>query len=70
MTRLQSTTLGELRASGVHGLLIFCSNNCCSYSISIDADWWPDATRVSELEDNFTCTICGARGADIRPDFD
>jgi len=26
--------------------------------------------RLSDLEDKFTCTACGKRGADVRPDFD
>jgi hypothetical protein len=25
--------------------------------------------RLSDLEDKFTCTACGKRGADVRPDF-
>jgi hypothetical protein len=66
----QQITLGELRASGVHGLLICCGDYCCSYSISIDTDRWPDGTRLSDLKDKFACTVCGARRADVRPDFD
>jgi len=37
MTRPQTTTLGELRASGVHGLPICCGNYCCAYSIGIES---------------------------------
>ena len=25
--------------------------------------------RLSDIEDRFTCTACGKRGADVRPDF-
>jgi len=25
--------------------------------------------RLSDLEDKFVCTVCGQRGADVRPDF-
>ena len=35
-------TLGEMRASGVRGLLIYCANYQCSYWIRISADPWPD----------------------------
>jgi hypothetical protein len=70
MTHLQQMTLGKLRASGVHRVLICCSDYCCAYSISIDAERWPAGMRLSELEDKLTCAICGARGAGVRPDFD
>ena len=32
-------------------------------------DRWPDDVRLSDLEPKFTCSACGKRGADIRPDF-
>jgi hypothetical protein len=70
MTRPQTTTLGELRASGVHSLLICCGDCCCAYSIGIEGKQWGDDVRLSDLEDKFTCTVCGARRADVRPDFD
>jgi hypothetical protein len=25
--------------------------------------------RLSDLEPRFVCTVCGKRGADVRPDF-
>jgi hypothetical protein len=33
------------------------------------ADQWADDLRLSDIEDHFTCSACGKRGADIRPDF-
>jgi hypothetical protein len=69
MTGQQKITLGEMRASGVRGLLIYCADYKCSHWIRISADPWPDETRLSDLEDKFTCTVCGSR-ADVRPDFD
>jgi hypothetical protein len=27
------------------------------------------ASRLSDLEDRFSCSACGKRGADVRPDF-
>jgi hypothetical protein len=36
----------------------------------ISADDWSDDVRLSDLEEKFTCTACGKRGADVRPDFD
>ena len=37
--------------------------------IAISADQWPDDVRLSDIEDRFVCTVCGKRGADVRPDF-
>jgi hypothetical protein len=31
---------------------------------------WPDNVRLSDLEARFVCTICGHRGADVRPLFE
>jgi hypothetical protein len=67
--RQQKITLGEMRASGVRGLLIYCSDYKCSHSTAISGDRWPDQVRLSDLELRFTCQACGTRGADVRPDF-
>jgi hypothetical protein len=70
MERPQKITLGEMCATGVRGLLIYCSDYKCSRSIAISGDQWPDAVRLSDLESRFTCQACGRRGADVRPDFE
>ena len=70
--REQKITLGEMRESGVHGLLIYCSDYRCSHHIKLapDAvDRWAESVRLSDLEPRFVCKQCGRRGADIRPDF-
>jgi hypothetical protein len=67
--RQQKITLGEMRLSDVHGLLVYCSDYRCSHSIAISADRWPDDVRLSDLEPRFTCRACGHRGADVRPLF-
>ena len=67
--RPQKISLGEMRASGIRGLLVYCADYKCSHWIAISADQWADETRLSDLEDKFTCTVCGNR-ADVRPDFD
>jgi hypothetical protein len=58
-----------MRASGVRGLLIYCSDYTCSHSVSLNADRWPDHIRLSDIESRFTCQACGQKGADVRPDF-
>jgi hypothetical protein len=57
--RPQKITFGEMRSSGVRGLLIYCANFHCSHSIAISADQWPDQVRLSDLEPRFVCQACG-----------
>jgi hypothetical protein len=65
----QKTTLGEMRSSGVRGLLIYCADYRCSHSIAISADRWPNDVRLSDLEARFACKARGKRGTDARPNF-
>jgi hypothetical protein len=67
--RQQKITFGEMRASGVRGLLIYCSDYHCSHWTAISGDQWPDDVRLSDLEPRLTCQACGRRGADVRPNF-
>ena len=72
MTRTPKIKLAEMRASGVRGILVYCSDYKCSHSTRIITDvcdQWPDDIRLSDLETRFVCQACGKRGADIRPDF-
>jgi hypothetical protein len=61
--------MAQMRASGVRGLLVYYNDFTCSHSLPISGDQWPDDIRLSDLEPRFTCTACGKRGADVRPDF-
>jgi hypothetical protein len=68
--RPQKITFAEMRRScGVRGLLVYCSDYKCSHYIAISGDRWSDDVRLSDLEPKFTCSACGKRSADIRPDF-
>jgi hypothetical protein len=58
-----------MRAAGVRGLLVYCSDCRCSHSIAISGVWWPNEARLSDLEPRLVCSACGKRGADVRPDF-
>jgi hypothetical protein len=42
MTRAEKITLGEMRESGVRGVLIWCSDYRCSHHIEMSADQRPD----------------------------
>jgi len=67
--RPQKITFAEMREMGVRGLLIYCADYRCSHSIAISGDAWPDDARLSDIEERFTCRVCGKRGADVRPDW-
>jgi hypothetical protein len=70
VTREEKITLGEMRTSGVRGLLVYCADYKCAHAVRISGDRWPDHVRLSDLEPLFVCQACGRRGADIRPDWD
>lgn len=55
----QKITFGELRASGVRDVLVYCRDHRCSHHITISADQWPDHVRLSDIEPDFVCTACG-----------
>jgi hypothetical protein len=65
LTREKKITFGDMRASGVRGLLIYCSDYQCAHSVEISADRWPDHVQLSDLEPLFVCQACGERGADV-----
>jgi hypothetical protein len=69
LTRPQKITFGEMRDSGVRGLLIYGADHHCSHSITISGEQWSDQVRLSDLESRFICQACGKKGADVRPDF-
>jgi hypothetical protein len=64
----QTITLGQMRQSGSRRLHVFCGDYKCSHSVEIDADCWPASLRLSDLEALFVCSVCGHRGANVRPD--
>jgi hypothetical protein len=53
VTRQQKITFGEMRGSGVRGVLVYCSDYKCSHSTAISADRWPDHVRLSDIEPRF-----------------
>lgn len=68
--REQKITFGKMRNSGVRGILIYCSDYCCSHLVTMSADQWGDDVRLSDIEPRFVCNACGRRGADVQPDID
>jgi hypothetical protein len=47
---VQKITFAEMRAAGVRGVPVYCSDYRCSHSICLDADRWPDDVRLSDIE--------------------
>jgi hypothetical protein len=66
----QKITFGEMRDSGIRGLIVYCTDYRCSHSVAISGDPWEDDVRLSDIEPRFTCRACGQKGADVRPNFD
>jgi hypothetical protein len=62
-------TFAEMRDSGVRGILVYCTDYRCSNLIAVMADHWPADMRLSDIEQQFVCSVCGKRGADVRPNF-
>ena len=68
-TYQRKITLGEMRASGVRDVLIYCRDHRCSHHVEVSADGWADDVRLSDIEPGFVCSACGKRGAEVRPKF-
>jgi hypothetical protein len=49
----QKITFAEMRATGVRGVLVYCSDYRCSHSTCPDADRWADDVRLSDIEPRF-----------------
>jgi hypothetical protein len=62
-------TFGEMRESGVRGVLIYCADYKCSHFTAMNSNRWPDDVRLSDIESLFACKACGRRCADVRPDW-
>lgn len=45
----QKITFGELRATGVRDVLIYCRDVRCSHHVEVNADGWPDDVRLSDI---------------------
>ena len=57
----------RMAARPPRGIVIYCGDYHCSHSTAISGDRWSDDLRLSDLEPRFACTVCGKRGADVRP---
>ena len=62
-------TFGTMRNQGVRLVLVYCRDHKCGHHGVMNADKWPDHLRLSDVEPRLTCSVCGKKGSEIRPDF-
>ena len=53
----QRITFGEMRASGVRGVLIYCSDFRCSRSVAISGDRWPRKFNMPKIATILACSL-------------
>lgn len=61
--------LGNMRANGVRSLAICCGGRWCNHQSIIDVSAYPDDVPVPAFGPRMVCTVCGAIGADARPNW-
>jgi len=62
-------TLGNMRENGVRTLAVRCGALWCSHEGVLDVSPYADEVAVPTFGPRMVCTICGAIGADARPNW-
>ena len=62
-------TLRNTREHGVHSLAIRCGALWCNHEALLDVSAFADDLTVPSFSPRMVCTICGAIGADARPNW-
>ena len=62
-------TLGNTRENGVRSLAITCGAVWCNHHATLDVSGFADGVTVPSFGPRMVCTICGAIGADARPNW-
>ena len=60
-------TLGNMRANGVRTLAIGCLGRGCNHHAILDVSRFGDDLPVPAFGPRMVCAVCGAIGADARP---
>ncbi|MGC2712466.1 MAG: hypothetical protein WA366_03720 [Pseudolabrys sp.] len=63
-------TLRNMRENGVCSLAITCGAVWCHHQAVLDVDAFADDMAVPSFGPRMVCTVCGAIGADARPNWD
>ena len=69
MLSIAPMTLGNMRANGVRRLAVYCGALGCHHEAALDVSAYPDDLPVPAFGPRMVCTVCGAIGADARPNW-
>ena len=62
-------TLRNMRENGVRSLAITCHAMGCHHYAILDVNAFTDDVTVPSFGPRMVCTVCGAIGADARPNW-
>jgi hypothetical protein len=62
-------TLGNMLANGVRTIAVRCGGPWCHHEAVLDVSSYPDDAPVPAFGPRMVCTVCGAIGADARPNW-
>ena len=61
--------LANMRTHGRKHVFVNCGNPDCYHNAELDVSRLPDDATFNDLQPRMLCTVCGHRGADVRPDW-
>jgi len=62
-------TLGNMRQHGVRSLAVYCGALHCHHEAVLDVTSFADDVTVPAFGQRMVCAVCGAIGADARPNW-
>ena len=62
-------TLSNMRANGVRTLAVYCGGRGCHRQAVLDVSRYANDVPVPAFGLRMVCTVCGAIGADARPNW-
>ena len=62
-------TLRNMRENGVRSLWIRCGGRFCHHDAVIDVSAFPDDATVPSFGPRMVCTVCGAIGGEVMPNW-
>jgi hypothetical protein len=62
-------TLANMREQGVRSLAVYCGAQHCHHEAVLDVTGYADDLAVPAFGPRMVCTVCGAIGADTRPNW-
>ena len=69
MLSIAPMTLGNMRANGVRHLAVYCGALGCHHEAVLDVSAHPHDMAVPAFGPRMVCTVCGAIGAEARPNW-